>query len=114
MADTKTIEKILTSLIKDGDKETISDVILLLQSIKDFKKGSGTTSRTPRTVVQEEFKGPSLENPAEYASTLLGMMSETPRAPSQIYYNGAGVQSRPSAAEYIPDEEMMSHAGALL
>lgn len=146
MSTVKEIESVLSNLIKNGDRETLNDVIELLEKIATFK---GTGSR-PKKKLEENYeededyvpRKPVFKNSSDHASALLGMMSETPRIPTQVYYSGSNYQNvptRPSAAEYIPEDnfdprqfmnvpqnipqnpamnipqdDMMNHAGALL
>lgn len=116
MSNSKQIENILMNLIKNGDKETIGDVIQLLELVSTFKKESKFSSKPqerPRRKLEEDeeyiSEFPKFKNHSDHASVLLGMMSDNPRVPTQYLYRSSesyqGIPSRPSAAEFVPDDD---------
>lgn len=65
----KNIENLISNLIKDGDKETISTVIELLEEIRDFKKETKNSVRTFKPT--EKPKVVEKMTTEEHANTLL-------------------------------------------
>jgi len=126
------VETILVKLIKNGDKETINDMISLLEFIRDYKKPvqvkESRTFQKPAQQTQQQVKQP-IKKPVQqqvYKPVQKSNMNEDMMHASDIldahYENGGTLGSPKYSMEKLietgkmseEDVQNLNHADALL
>lgn len=98
----KNIENLISTLIKDGDKDTLDNLIELLEEIRDFKKDSKKTSKPVEKKKVEEYASGE-----DHASKLLDYFYETGGSkytPKMVHYPSLSEPSVTSVSSGIPDD----------